>query len=168
MSKILVAATALVLSTTTAQADQVTDAVLAKFQERDFDYIEIKEGLTQLKVEAIRGDQKLEVIYDRETGSILKQEQERADADEIGRTGVDFQRRNEDFLDDDDLARNSDDDDDDDRRSGRDYEDEDEDDRSDSDSDDDDDDDEDDDDSDDDSDDDDDDDDSDDDDDDDD
>ena len=140
MQKTLALTTAFALWTAAAQADGFTDAVLAKFQERDFDYIEVKEGPTQVKVEAVRGTQKLEVIYDRATGSILKQEQERADSDEIGRSGIEIDRRNEDFLDGDDLAGRSDDDDDDydddDRRSDRD--DDDDDDRSDSDSDDDD------------------------------
>ena len=132
MFKTLTLATAVALATTSAHADAFTDAVLAKFQEREFDFIEIKEGLTQLKVEAIRGDQKLEVIYDRASGTILKQEQERADADEIGRSGVEIDRRSRDFIDEDDLARVSDDDDDDDddRRSGRDSDDDDDDRRS--------------------------------------
>lgn len=127
MQKTLTLATAFALWSTAVHADGFTDAVLAKFQDRDFDYIEIKEGLTQVKVEAIRGDQKLEVVYDRATGAILKQEQERADADEIGRSGIEFDRRNRDFLDGDDLARGTDDDDEDDdeRRSGRDDEDDD-------------------------------------------
>ena len=56
-----------------AQADQFTDTVVSKFQELGFDYIEVKEGISQLKVEAIQGNRKLEVIYDRETGKILKQ-----------------------------------------------------------------------------------------------
>ena len=129
MQKTLTLAAAFALWSAAAHADEFTDTVLAKFQERDFDYIEIKEGLTQLKVEAVRGDQKLEVIYDRETGSILKQEQERADADEIGRSGIEIDRRNRDFLDEDDLAR-IDDDDDDDRQSGRDDDDDDDDRRS--------------------------------------
>lgn len=128
MFKTLTLATAVALATTSAHADAFTDAVLAKFQEREFDFIEIKEGLTQLKVEAIRGDQKLEVIYDRASGTILKQEQERADADEIGRSGVEIDRRSRDFIDEDDLARVSDDDDD--RRSGRDSDDDDDDRRS--------------------------------------
>ena len=128
MQKTLTLATAFSLWGAAVNADGFTDAVLAKFQDRDFDYIEIKEGLTQVKVEAIRGNQKLEVIYDRATGTILKQEQERADADEIGRSGIEFDRRNRDFLDGDDIARNNDDDDDDEdgRRSGRDDEDDDE------------------------------------------
>lgn len=125
MQKTLTLATAFALWGAAVNADSFTDAVLAKFQDRDFDYIEIKEGLTQVKVEAIRGNQKLEVIYDRATGTILKQEQERADADEIGRSGIEFDRRNRDFLDADDIAR-IDDDDEDGRRSGRDDEDDDE------------------------------------------
>ena len=83
-----------------ANADQFTDDVVAKFQELGFDYIEVKEGISQVKVEAVQGNRKYEVIYDRATGKILKQENERADADEIGRSGVDIDRRNRDFLDD--------------------------------------------------------------------
>ena len=110
-----------------SNADQFTDDVIAKFQEMGFDYIEVKEGITQLKVQAIQGADKYEVIYDRATGTILKQETERADADEIGRSGVEIDRRARDFLDDDDDDERRDeddsrDDDDDDRddSSGRD------------------------------------------------
>lgn len=110
MQKSLALSTAFALWSVAAQADGFTDAVLAKFQERDFDFIEVKEGPTQVKVEAIRGTQKLEVIYDRATGNILKQEQEAADADEIGRSGVEFDRRSADFLDSDDLNNIDDDD----------------------------------------------------------
>lgn len=130
MRKTLTLATAFALSSAAAQADEFTDAVLAKFQARDFDFIEIKEGPSQLKVEAIRGTQKLEVIYDRATGAILKQEQESADADEIGRVGVEIDRGNGDFLDDDDLASIRNDDDDEDDEADDEADDEDDDDRS--------------------------------------
>ncbi len=54
---------------------------------------------------------KVEVIYDRSTVEILKQENERADGDEIGRTGVQFDNEGEDFLDDEDLDDEDEDDD---------------------------------------------------------
>ena len=76
-----------------SNADQFTEDVIATLQEMGFDYIEVKEGITQQKVEAIQGSDKYEVIYDRATGAILKQETERADADEIGRSGVEIDRR---------------------------------------------------------------------------
>ena len=110
-------ATAFALWSAATHADSSTNRALAKFEDWDFDYIEIKEGLTQVKVEAIRGDQKLEVIYDRATGSILKQKLEPADAEKIGISGIEFERRNRDFLDKDDLARGSKDEDDEDEDS---------------------------------------------------
>ena len=121
-----------------SNADQFTDDVIATFQEMGFDYIEVKEGITQLKVEAIQGSEKYEVIYDRATGTILKQETERADADEIGRSGVEIDRRARDFLDDDDDDSRDDDDDDRDDSSDRDEDDDEDDDDSDDDDDDDD------------------------------
>lgn len=85
-----------------AHSDAFTDSVVQQYQDMGFDYIEIKEGPTQVKVEAIMSDgRKVEVIYDRETGQILKQENERAESDEIGRSGVDIDSRDSDFLDDD-------------------------------------------------------------------
>lgn len=82
-----------------AHADAFTDSVVGNLRELGYDFIEIQEGINQIKVEAIRGTDKLEVIYDRASGRILKQERERAEADEIGRTGLQIRNRNRDFLD---------------------------------------------------------------------
>ncbi len=98
MYRTVTAAAAAALWFTAAQADPFTDAVVAKYQEMGFDFIEVQNGLNQVKVEAIRGDQKIEVIYDRETGQILKQEQERAEAGEAGRTGVQVRERDRNFV----------------------------------------------------------------------
>ena len=72
----------------------------------------------------------MEVIYDRETGAVLKQEQERVRAGEDVRQGVQVRTRGDDFLsgrdDDDDhrgRGRGRDDDDDDDDDHGRDHDD---------------------------------------------
>ena len=124
MKHTLALSAAALLWVTTAQADPFTDAVIEKYRGMDFDYVEVKSGLTQVKVEAIKGTDKIEVIYDKSTGMILKQENERAESDEIGRTGFEFDARNRDFLDDDD---DDDEDEDDDRRSGRDDDDDDDD-----------------------------------------
>ncbi|NNL18674.1 MAG: PepSY domain-containing protein [Boseongicola sp.] len=111
-----------------AHADEFTDKIVTNLQDLGYDYIEIKNGPSQVKVEAIRGTEELEVIYDRLTGEILKQEIESTEGDDIGQSGVDISNRNRDFLDDDDDGRDDDDDDNDD-----DYDDDDEDDDDDSD-----------------------------------
>ncbi len=97
-------------------AQTFADKVVADLQDNGYTYVEIKQGPTQLKAEGIRGTEKIEVIYDITTGEILKQEVETAEADEIGLSGVEFDRRNRDFLDDerDELDDDDDDDDDDD------------------------------------------------------
>ncbi|WP_413717217.1 hypothetical protein [Silicimonas sp. MF1-12-2] len=82
-----------------AYADSFTDSIVSNLQDLGYEFIEIQDGIGQVKVEAIRGTDKLEVIYDRSTGRILKQERERAEADEIGRSGVQVRNRNRNFLD---------------------------------------------------------------------
>jgi hypothetical protein len=100
----------------TVQADTFTDSVVAKFRDMDFGFVEAKRGPSQLKVEAIKGSTKYEVIYDAATGQILKQEIERASVAEQGRRGVQIDTRDDDFLR---AARFDGDDDDDDARRGR-------------------------------------------------
>jgi hypothetical protein len=105
-------ALAVLLSTTAlAQGNPFATQVIENLQGLGYEYIEVKSGPTQLKVEAVRGSEKLEVIYDLATGRILKQESEDADDDYIGRTGVEFEDEDEDFLDDDDSDDDEDDDD---------------------------------------------------------
>ncbi|MBT8414700.1 MAG: PepSY domain-containing protein [Boseongicola sp.] len=94
-----------------AQADDFSDKIVANLQDLGYGYIEIKNGISQVKVEAIRGTEKLEVVYDRATGQILKREMERADGDDLGQSGVDISTRNRDFLDDDDDDDDDSDDD---------------------------------------------------------
>jgi hypothetical protein len=115
MKKSLILAAGAALWAGAVLADAFTDSIVANLQDLGYEFIEIKNGPTQVKVEAIRGTDKLELIYDRTTGDILKRERERAEADEIGRSGVQIDTRNKDFID----GRDDDDDDGDDDRSGR-------------------------------------------------
>ncbi len=107
----------------------------ARLQAEGYTSIEIKEGPTQTKVEAVRNGQKLEYVYDRATGRILSQEIEAADADDL-QGGIEIDQEDEDWvpvpgavLDDDEGDDDEDDDDDDEsgRRDGRDDDDEDDD-----------------------------------------
>lgn len=98
MRKTLTLAAVAVLWTGMAQADAFTDSIVANMRDLGYDFIEIQDGVTQTKVEAVRGTEKLEVVYDRATGRILKQERERAEAGEVGRSGVQIRNRNRDFV----------------------------------------------------------------------
>ena len=129
---------AAVIAGTTAGADPFIDSVVKNLQELGYEYIEIERGQTQLKAEGVRGNRELEVIYDLATGQIIKQESGRADAEYIGRSGVEIDVANRDFVgddrsgrgrddDDDDNDDDDDDDDDDDRSSSRDDDDDDDD-----------------------------------------
>lgn len=101
-----------------AQADDFTDKIVTNLQSLGYGYVEIQNGISQVKVQATRGTEKLEVVYDRVTGKILKREMERADGDDLGQIGVDISTRNRDFLDDDDDDGRDDDDDRDDDNDG--------------------------------------------------
>lgn len=122
-----------------AMAEVSTQSIIDDLNARGFGRIEIERGRSQVKVEASNGTQELEVVYDRATGEILKQETERLRPGEDDlRPGVVVRDRTRDFLDDDDYrhrdrnrsGRGWDDDDDDDRYDDDRYDDDDDDDRS--------------------------------------
>jgi len=94
-----------------------TDQIVSDLQAQGFTRIEVKNGLSQTKVEAIRGTEKVETVFDRATGEVIKQEVETVRAGEDSRPGVEVSNRDRDFVG---GSRSDDDDDDDDRRSGRD------------------------------------------------
>ena len=118
MKRSLFAALAVTALGSVALADAATDQIIADLQSQGFQRIEIDTGIGQIKVEAIRGMDKIEVVYDRATGSILKQEVERVRTDEDTTPGVSIRDRDRDFVDTD--RRRDRDDDDDDHRRGRD------------------------------------------------
>ena len=99
-------------------SEQVIDDLTAQGYTR----IEVRNGLTQTKVEAIRGTTKLEVIYDQATGAILKSETEAVEPGDDTTPGISVRNRNRDFVrvsgrdDSDDSDDDSSSDDDDDRR----------------------------------------------------
>ncbi len=115
---------AVVLSGGMAHAAVTIEQVINEYRQEGYTWIEIKRGPTQIKVEAVKGDTKVETIYDIETGQVLKTESERADPEDVGREGVERRDVNRDFVrvvrgDDDGTSDDSpdldDDDDDDDR-----------------------------------------------------
>ena len=89
-----------------------TDGLISRFQGDGYTTIEVTRGINETKVEAIRNNEKLEVVYDNATGAVLETEFGTPDADDDIRPGVTVRDRNRDFVRDDD---DSDDDQDDDR-----------------------------------------------------
>lgn len=111
MKKTLLATTAtLALASTPALAQSATDQIVADLQSQGFTYVEVQEGPSQIKVEAVRDGMKLEVIYDSATGEILRQETEVAEGEYATRTGVEIESDDEDFIDDDEMDDDEDDD----------------------------------------------------------
>jgi len=77
-----------------------------------YTYVEVKQGPTQTKLEAVKGDVKVEVVYDNTTGGIIKQETEQVDDDYIGKTGIEIEDTDRDFEDNDDDEDDDEDEDD--------------------------------------------------------
>src|SRR5690349_21341182 len=83
MKRILLASVAMLgLSASAGLAQSTADQIVAGLQAQGYSHIEVTQGPSQIKVEAIRGQTKLEYVYDRVTGAILKQEVERVGADD--------------------------------------------------------------------------------------
>lgn len=121
MKRIFLIAALFALPTTTALAAIDTDGLIAGYQSEGYTTIEVTRGTTQTKVEAIRGTEKLEVVYDNETGATLKSELGAPEADDDILPGVTVRDRARDFVgnDDEDEDGVSDDDDSDDDGKGR-------------------------------------------------
>jgi hypothetical protein len=112
-SKLMMFTAAAALSANMAFAAIDGNALADDYLAEGYDFVEVKVGPTQTKVEAIKGGTKVEVIYDNETGEILKQEAEAADGDDVGRTGKQVRVEDKDFLDGDDDEGDDEEDDDD-------------------------------------------------------
>ena len=120
MFRTLLATTAaLPLLAGAAWAQSVTDQVVSGLQAQGFTRIEVKEGPTQIKVEAIQGTTKVEYVYDIRTGDVLSTETERVDGDDDTRPGVEIEREDEDFVRAEGAVLDGDDDDRDDRDDDR-------------------------------------------------
>lgn len=106
MKKTLLTTTAMILVAGALSAQSIADQVITALQADGYERIEIDNGPSTIKVEAIRGDRKLEIIYDAITGEILEQESGPVAAREDRAPGV--------FIDDEDDDENDDDERDDD------------------------------------------------------
>ena len=77
MKNALLLSTALgMLTTAPLYAQSFTDRVVETLSQQGFQTVEIDNGPTQTKFEAVRDGTKMEVVYDRASGEILSQETE--------------------------------------------------------------------------------------------
>ncbi|MCU0816956.1 MAG: PepSY domain-containing protein, partial [Cypionkella sp.] len=98
ITKLKLGAASLMLSGGMAYAAVTAESIVADLQAQGYTWIEVKRGPTQIKVEAVKGNTKVETVIDSATGTVLEREVERADADDVGRTGVEVRNRSRDFV----------------------------------------------------------------------
>jgi hypothetical protein len=94
---VVMLAAGLILSAHMAVALTPNEAI-AELQAAGYSRIEVKVGPTQMKVEAIRGTEKVELVYNRATGTLLKRGVETLRPGENTASGVFVRERGRDFV----------------------------------------------------------------------
>jgi hypothetical protein len=94
--------TAIALTASIAAAQSVSDQLISQLQDQGFTRIEIKQGPSQVKVEAIRGNTEVEFVYDSTTGALLSRDVGTVDPGDDTRPGVEIKREDENFVGSDD------------------------------------------------------------------
>lgn len=115
-TKLMMFTAAAALSANMAFAAINPETLAQSYLAEGYSYVEVKVGPTQTKLEAVKGNRKVEVIYDNATSQIIKSEFEDADDDYVGRAGVKIEDSDKDFEDarDDEDDEGDDDENDDD------------------------------------------------------
>jgi hypothetical protein len=111
-TKLMLFTAATALSANVAFAAINPQALADAYVAEGYTYVEVKVGPTQTKLEAVKGDRKVEVIYDNASEAIIKQEFGDADDDYVGRTGVEIEDTASDFEDSSDDENDDENDDD--------------------------------------------------------
>jgi len=73
-----------------AAGNELSDRVTADLQGQGYSYIEIEQSPTQFKVEAVRGSEMLEAIYDLGSGQRVSEETQPVEAEDMGMSGVEI------------------------------------------------------------------------------
>ena len=102
MKRIFLIAALFAMPALSAQAQVTADQLATAYQSDGYSRIEVTRGLDQIKVEAIKGEQKIEVIYDAASGDILKSETSTVGANDNTRPGVKLRNKNRNFVKDGD------------------------------------------------------------------
>lgn len=82
-----------------ASAAITANDVVKSYQDAAYTRIEVVEGPSQIKVEAIKDGMKIEVIYDKATGDVLKTESHAVAGEDADQSGVEIKRSGDDFAD---------------------------------------------------------------------
>lgn len=98
-ARLMLFTAAAALSANTAFAAINPETLAASYLAEGYTYVEVKVGPTQTKLEAIKGDRKVEVVYDNASGAVVESEFDDADDDYEGRTGVEIEAVAGDFSD---------------------------------------------------------------------
>ena len=96
MKRLFILSAAFTFSASMAMAAITANDLVSAYQAKGYTRIEVVTGLTQIKVEAVRGTSKVEAIYDSATGTVLLQEtgfvrrKDRAAGVEMSSSSTDF------------------------------------------------------------------------------
>ena len=85
-ARLMLCTAAFAFSASMAAAAITAEDVVKSYQDAAFTYIEVKDGPTQIKVEAIKEGVKVEAIYDKATGDVLSSESHKVAAGEAGQS----------------------------------------------------------------------------------
>lgn len=77
MNKFILAAAAVALSAGIAQAQTSTESIIKDLESQGYKDIEISQEDGRIQVEAMRGNQEVELVYDAETGDLVSRDDER-------------------------------------------------------------------------------------------
>ncbi|KAF0171905.1 MAG: Uncharacterized protein FD162_2713 [Rhodobacteraceae bacterium] len=108
-ARLMMFTAAVTFSATMASAAITANDVVATYQSQGYTYVQVKDGISQIKVEAIKDGVKLEVIYDKASGNVISQETRAVQGSEAGLSGVEVQHSNGDFDDTGDDDNDGDD-----------------------------------------------------------
>ena len=108
MKRLMLLTAAFAFSASVAMASVAANDLVAAYQAQGYTKIEVITGPTQIKVEAVKGTSRIEVIYDASSGSILQQENKWAKRSQRG-AGVTLSTSTGDFLNGGDGSTGNDD-----------------------------------------------------------
>lgn len=104
---------AILASTTFLSAQTFTEKVIAKLQEQGFEITEVETGNGLIKVEAMRNGKERELVFDGQSGELLKDEYDGEDQIDDDEDDDDDEDHDDDSDDDEDDDEDGDDDSDD-------------------------------------------------------
>ena len=113
MKRIFLIAALFALPALSVSAQVTPDALVEAYKTKGYSTIEVTVGRTQTKVEAIKDARVVEVVYNTQTGDVLKSEEGAVDAGDDIQPGISVRQRNRDFVKDGGDDSNDDDSDDD-------------------------------------------------------